>query len=68
MKTVRIEGMSCMHCAAAVTEAIGVIDGVSEVKVDLENKAAVVEASDTVTDDMLRDAVEDAGYEFVGIE
>ena len=40
----------------------------SDAKVDLEGKTATVEMSGLVTDDILRAAVEDAGYELVGVE
>jgi len=67
-KTLKIEGMSCMHCVGAVTKALGAINGLSDAKVDLEGKTATVEMSGTVTDDMLRAAVEEAGFELVGVE
>jgi len=66
-KTLRIEGMSCMHCAGAVTKALKAARGVSGVTVDLENKSAVVETDSTVTDETLRAAVDEAGYEVVEI-
>ena len=56
-----------MHCVGAVTKALGAINGVSDAKVDLESKTATVEMSATVTDDMLRAAVEDTGFELVGV-
>jgi len=66
-KTLRIEGMSCMHCAGAVTRALRAVGGVSGVTVDLENKSAAVETDSTVTDETLRAAVDEAGYEVVEI-
>ncbi len=59
--TLTIEGMSCSHCAAAVTKALQALPFVSEVEVDLDAKTAVItgEAMDT---DALCKAVEDAGY------
>ena len=68
MKTLKIEGMTCMHCVATVTKALKAVKGVNDAKVDLESKTAVVEMSGTVADDALRTAVEDAGYELAGIE
>lgn len=62
-KTLKIEGMSCMHCIGAVTKTIKALGGVSDVAVDLENKLATVEITGTVTDEMLRAAVDEAGYE-----
>ncbi|HBU11592.1 MAG TPA: heavy metal translocating P-type ATPase [Clostridiales bacterium] len=66
-KTIKIEGMSCMHCVGAVTKALAAVAGVEHVTVDLESKTATVEAQSTVTDAMLRAAVEDAGYQAVAI-
>jgi Cu2+-exporting ATPase/Cu+-exporting ATPase len=67
-KTLTIEGMVCMHCVGAVTKALNAVGGVIEAKVDLESKTASIEVSGGVTDDMLRKAVEDAGYELVGVD
>jgi len=66
-KTLKIEGMSCMHCVGAVTKTLKALGGVSNVAVDLENKSATVEIAGTVTDKVLCDAVEEAGYEVVEI-
>ena len=65
-KTVKIEGMMCMHCVKHVDKALNAVEGVTAVNVSLEEKQAVVEGS--MTDEALKAAVEDAGYEVVGIE
>lgn len=67
MYTMKIEGMMCPHCQAAVTKALNSISGV-RAEVDLEKKEAYVEAGDSVTQDMLSKAVTDAGYEVISIE
>lgn len=67
MKTMKIEGMMCPHCQAAVTKALNALDGV-KAEVNLEEKTASIQAEDTVSDDMLKKAVEDAGYEVVSIQ
>ncbi len=66
-KTIKIEGMSCMHCSARVEKALKEIDGVSDVAVNLDEKNAVVNV-DGVSDDVLVNAVTEAGYDVVGIE
>ena len=38
--TLKVDGMSCEHCAKAVTEAVSGITGVSDVSVDLKNGMA----------------------------
>ena len=67
-KTIKIEGMSCGHCSAAVTKALESVPGVSDVNVDLESKSATLKVLDgAASDGALRKAVEDAGYEVTGI-
>jgi copper ion binding protein len=66
-RTITVEGMSCSHCSARVEKALNTIDGV-QAKVSLENKTAVVNLSEEVSDETLKKAVEAAGYEVSGIE
>jgi copper chaperone len=40
---IKVEGMSCGHCAKAIEEAVGALDGVAAVTVGLENKTAAVD-------------------------
>jgi len=68
VKTVKIEGMSCMHCVGAVTKALNAVAGISNVTVDLEDEKASVESDGSVTDEMLRAAVEEAGYKVTDIK
>lgn len=67
MLTMKIEGMACGHCKAAVEKALNAIDGV-KAEVNLEAKTASVDALADMDKEVLRKAVEDAGYEVVGIE
>lgn len=66
-KKIHVEGMSCGHCSAHVEKALNAIEGV-EAKVDLEAKTAFVTVKEGVSDNVLKKAVEDAGYEVAGIE
>lgn len=66
MITMKIEGMACGHCKAAVEKALNAIEGV-EAQVDLAAKTAVVQ-TEGVSAEVLKKAVEDAGYEVVGME
>ncbi len=63
-KKVVIEGMMCQHCRAHVDKALNAIPGASAT-VDLDSKTAVV-AGD-VSDEAIRAAVEEAGYQVVSI-
>lgn len=64
-KKIMIEGMSCMHCTAHVQEALQPL-AKGEVEVSLEGKYAVLETS--ALDEDIRSAIDDAGYDVVGIE
>ena len=64
MKTMIIEGMMCMHCKAHVEKALNAIDGVTAT-VDLEAKSATITGD--VESDVLKKAVEDAGYTVISI-
>ncbi len=65
-KTIRISGMHCAHCTAAVTAALQAVAGVSSVSVSLEKQQAVVEA-EGVADAALQAAIEDIGFDVLGI-
>jgi copper ion binding protein len=57
-----VAGMSCAHCTAAVTEEVEQVTGVSAVEVDLDTKRVVVRG-ESVSDDVVREAIREAGYE-----
>ena len=61
-KTIKIEGMMCPHCEAAVKKALEAIDGVASAAPDHTKNCAKVVLSKEVADDVLIKAVTDAGY------
>lgn len=66
-KKIIIEGMSCSHCVAHVKEALSGIEGVLSAVVDLEGKYALVNVNN-VSDEVLKEAIEDEGYDVVEIK
>lgn len=67
-RKILIEGMSCGHCVNHVKEALSEISGVKSVRVDLAGKNAVVELAHEVADETFKAAIDEAGYDVVGIE
>lgn len=65
-KVLRIKGMTCSHCQGRVQKALAGVDGVDSAQVDLEAHEARVTGTDLQTD-VLKSAVEDAGYEVVEV-
>ena len=66
-RTMKIEGMMCMHCSGRVEQALNAIPGVTAT-VNLEAKSATVHAEPQVESSALQKAVEDAGYKVISID
>lgn len=67
-KKIIIEGMSCGHCVGRVEKALKEQEGVKEVIVNLDGKSAVIEFDQEISDESIKESIEDVGYEVTGIE
>lgn len=67
-KTLKIDGMMCMHCEARVKQTLEGFEQVEEAKVSHENDIAVITMKEDVPDAELKKAVEDQGYTVISIE
>lgn len=65
-KKISIEGMSCAGCSGRIQKLLNAIPGVTAT-VSLEDKEAVVDVPDGVTDQKLIDTIDGAGYKVVSI-
>lgn len=64
--TLKVSGMSCMHCRAAVQNALEDIAGVKLAEVNLDQgKATVVFDPEVATVDKMREAIKQSGFEAV---
>lgn len=62
--TLKVLGMSCQHCAGSIKKAVGELNGISSVQVNLEAQKVVVEYdSEKISEDIIRETIEDNGYE-----
>lgn len=66
-KTLNVEGMMCMHCVSHVQKALEEVDGVSSANVDLDKGTARCSLEKDISDSVLKEAVEKAGYTVKGI-
>ena len=64
---IKINGMSCGHCSMAVKKALVQIEGVEKVEVSLEDKTATINSTTSLDINILKEIIDDEGYEFVGI-
>lgn len=65
IKTIKVEGMMCPHCEAAVKKALEAIDGVKEATASHEKCEAVAELEKDVDLSVLEKAITDAGYKVI---
>jgi copper chaperone len=63
--TYKIKGMTCAHCVNSVSGELGKVPGVSNVQVDLSAGAATVTSDAPLDPEVVRAAVDEAGYEVV---
>jgi copper chaperone len=62
MTTLKIDGMSCNHCVTAVEKALGAVEGITNVRVNLERGEAAFDTADALDPDAAEAAIEKAGY------
>ena len=61
---IAVEGMSCSHCEDTVKKAVGALNGVVAVQVDLAGKKVMVEFNpEKISVDTIKDVIEDQGYD-----
>ena len=63
-RTYAVPGISCGHCKAAIEAAVGEVSGVDAVDVDVDSKTVRVDGD--ATDDAIRAAIDEAGYDVAG--
>jgi copper chaperone len=66
MTTIKIKGMSCQHCVMAVTKALNSIEGIKEVRVDLDKGEAAFTEEKPVDRTLIRERIAKAGFDVVG--
>ena len=63
-ETIKVEGMSCMHCQMRVKKAVEAVEGVQKADVNLHTKQVVVDyEEDKANLETVKAAVREAGYE-----
>lgn len=67
MRTYSVPGISCGHCKTAIEGEVGKVVGVDSVSVDIDARTVIVVLADNVTDDDIRAAIDEAGYDVAGV-
>ena len=61
-RTIDVDGMTCEKCIYKVVRALEKIDGVTIAAASLEKQSALVGLKENISDDILKDAINKAGY------
>lgn len=66
-RTMKIEGMMCVHCEARVKKALEKLEAVESAEVSHEKGTAIVKLRSEIANDVLKKAVEDQEYDVTEI-
>jgi copper chaperone len=61
----KVKGMSCNHCVMSVTKALDKLDGIKNVKVDLQKGEVSFDNTKVIGSEKVEKAITDAGFEVV---
>ena len=67
-KIVYIDGMQCNHCKMSVEKALNSIEEVENVNVSLEDKKAIISLNGDVSNEKIKQVIDEAGFEVKNIE
>ncbi len=67
-KTMKIEGMMCGHCEASVKKSLEALPQVAQADVSHEKGTAVVTLNEALSDEILKQAVEEQDYKVISIQ
>ncbi len=68
MKIIKIQGMTCNHCTAAVESELKSLGELNFLEVSLENNSAKVEFKTDISDETIKNAIEDIGFDVIEIK
>ena len=63
--TIKVKGMSCQHCVMSVTKALGQLEGIKNVRVDLVKGEVRFDNSKEIASNRIEKAISDAGYQVI---
>ncbi|CAJ99942.1 copper-binding metallochaperone CopP [Helicobacter acinonychis] len=63
--TFQVPSITCGHCVDKIEKFVGEIEGVNFIDVSVENKSVIVEFDAPATQDLIKEALLDAGQEVV---
>lgn len=66
-RVVKIDGMSCNHCAKTVENTLLSIDGITKAKVNLKEKTAIIILDSNIDNNIIKDKINELEYKVLDI-
>lgn len=66
-KSIIVAGMSCKHCVNRVEKALSEVEGISSISIDLENGKVEFICEKDISEEAIKELIEDAGYDVIAI-
>jgi len=63
VSVLKVKGMSCQHCVMSITKALTKLEGIQNVKVDLQKGEVSFDNTKSLGSEKIEKAISDAGYE-----
>ena len=64
---IKVEGMSCNHCADKVTKALESLDDIRKVKVNLKNNSVTILSDKELNIKVVESTINSLGYKYEGL-
>ncbi len=65
---IKVEGIACGGCEKRIQNALGTITGIESVKADRNTGLVTVSSDESVSEDIMKETVEDIGFTVKGIQ
>ena len=66
-KIIKIDGMSCSHCAKKVEDTLLSIDGITKAKVNLKEKIATITLNNNIDNSIIKEKIDALDYKVLDI-
>jgi copper chaperone CopZ len=64
---IKVDGMSCMHCASNVKTSLEKLDNIKKVDVNLSKKEVTIISTSKLNEEEIKNVIENLEYKYQGI-
>jgi Cu+-exporting ATPase len=64
---IKVDGMSCMHCAGKVKDNLEKLSNIKNVNVNLDKKEVTITSKENINEEEIKNIIESLDYKYLGI-